>query len=182
MPDFIHNGENPIPVTLADWKPKLNAQGEARLRLDFELPLSDEVIALLPKQIQKQAKNVADVANGVARCPIDAEFDQAIECYLTPGNSVPSQAFSPVKLQGFNIWRPTLKEGDTKELFLDFHTTVSAGGVEGEALAGWLLRYMRKTLFIRTHEVQGVLPGMDAPEKPARKRSGKDAAANEPIQ
>lgn len=186
MPDFIKNTENPTPVTLANWVPKKSAEDDIRLRLDFELPLGDDLIDRLPKQIKSIANFVAKTDHGVPSMSVpEAAYDQSIELYLEPDHNKPQQSFTPVQIRGMKVWRPSVTEGDTKELYLDFHVTVKANGLEGEALAGWMLRYMRSTLYMRTHEVQGTFPGMEAdakPNKPARVRGGKDAASGEPIQ
>jgi len=177
---FLQNSPEPIPVTLANWGPKKNSEGETRLRLDFEVPLTPETLELCPKCVKSAAKVIGDHNNGITQAKVSSEFFATLEAYMTPGHTVPDQTFPSCGLTGLQVFRPTEQEGSVKELYLTFSTTVRAEGPVGQAIVGWALQNLKGSIFLRAHEVQGTLDLQDAPaEKTAKaaKKSGKEAAA-----
>lgn len=180
---FFQQGDTPIVATLANWAPKCNNELETRVRLDFEVPLSAELIELAPASIRNAALAIGNLEGGLTQGVISSEYDQTIEVYPTPDHKTPFITFPNVKLIGVEVFRPTPKEGPSKDLFLTFNCTVKAEGPFGDLLVCWALKHNRRTVFFRAFDVQASLPLSDATaEKPAgKRRSGKDAAANEPV-
>jgi hypothetical protein len=185
--ELLKKSPQPLPITLANWDPKKNAEDETRVRVDFELPLTDEVLEYCHKSIKAVAQSISVFENGLTEGKINLEFLLTIELFTTPGHTVPAQTLSAVPVNSLFVFRPIEKEGSRKELYLQFSTTVRAEGPFGQALVAWLLPALKSTVFIRMHEVQGTLPGMgeeaaadDKERKPARK-SGKDAAAGKDV-
>jgi len=184
--ELLKKSPQPLPITLAGWGPKKNAQDETRVRIDFELPLTDEVLEFCHKSIQAVAKSISVFENGLTEGKINLEFLLTLELYTTPGHTVPAQTLAAVPVSSLFVFRPVEQEGSQKELYLQFSTTARAEGPFGQALVGWLLANLKSTVFIRMHEVQGTLPGMgeDAgEEKPSKapRKSGKDAAAGKDV-
>jgi len=176
---FLRHSQEPIPITLANWGPKKNAEGETRLRLDFELPLTDAVLELCPKSVKACAKTIGVHENGVTESKISADFMATLETFETGGHTIPDNTFSACLLSGLHVFRPTQQEGSVKELYLTFSTTIRVEGPEGGQIAAWALKKLKETIFLRAHEVQPSLPGMgdDEPEPKPKRQSGKDAAA-----
>lgn len=178
MPELLKKSPQPLPITLANWRPKKNAQDETRVGIDFELPLTDEVLEFCPKAVQTVAKSIGVYENGLTEAKINLEFLVTVELFETPGHTVPGQTLSAVPISSLLVFRPVEQEGSQKELYLQFSTTARAEGPYGQALVGWLLGKLKTTVFIRMHEVQGTLPGMEQePEPKTPRRGGKEAAA-----
>lgn len=170
----------PAATTIAKWVPKCNTEGEIRIGIDFEMPLTDDVIQHTPHLVQKAAKTVKNQDNGCSEYPLDNEFLCTVEMYDTPDHNTPAHTLSSVMASRLIVWRPTPKDGTSNELFLSFHVDARAMGPEGGALATWLLPMQRKTAFILAMQVQGTLPGMGESKestKPRGRKAGKDAAA-----
>jgi hypothetical protein len=185
---FMDHVDRPLPLTLASWAPRCNAQGLVRIKLDFELPLTDLALASMPIQIQNVAEQISILDNGITEADISLEFDASVDLFETNENTAPSIQLPPCQLKGLVVFRPTPAEGNETNRFLWFTTTIPAGGDFGHRLAAWALDHMSKVLFMRTHETQANLPGMGdesdatppsgrAAKKAPAKRSGKDAAA-----
>lgn len=169
----------PMATTIAKWNPKCNSEGEVRISVDLETPLTPEVLEHAPDVVQRAAKVVQNLDNACDNLPVSKEFLTTIELYTTPDHTTPIHTLPTVEASNLVVWRPTLKEGPSKDLFLSFNVNVGAGGPEGGALAAWLLGMQRKVAFINAHQVQGTLPGMPVDAKPraVKKVTGKDAAA-----
>jgi hypothetical protein len=177
---FFQQGPTPIVATLANWAPKCNNELETRVRLDFEIPLSDALIAMAPHTIQNAAVIIGNLENAIPSSPISTEFDQTIEIYATPDHTTPLMTLANVKLVNMYIFRPTPKDGPSDATFLTFSTTVKAEMPFGGQLVTWALENIRRTVFFRSFDVQGSLALTDAPDadqpEPTEKKSRKKAA------
>jgi hypothetical protein len=149
--------ESPLRATLANWVPKCNAEMETRLRLNFEIPLDEEIIAGLPDPLKRLAAAVGKLDDGLTEGTLSTEYEQSLEFYEAPGTDVVMR-LEDAQLQGLHIFRPTPKEGPVNDLFLVFSTTVRAEGGFGDQLATWALRHIRRTVFMRGYVAQGRLP------------------------
>lgn len=177
---FFQQGPTPIVATLANWAPKCSSEMETRVRLDFEIPLSDELIALAAPTLQNAALTVGKLDNAIPTAPITTEFDQTIELYATPDHTTPLLTLSNVHLVNLEIFRPTPKEGPSTDLFLTFSITVKAEMPFGGQLVVWALENNHRTVFFRAFDVQGSLALTDATDadqpEPTEKKSRKKAA------
>ena len=59
MVSTFFDSPTPIVATLADWKPKCNSEMEKRLKIDFEVSLTDEVLAVAPANIKSASSSPA---------------------------------------------------------------------------------------------------------------------------
>lgn len=172
---FFQQPDSPIVATLANWAPKCNTELETRIRLDFEILLSKDLIALAPPTIQNAALTIGKLDNAMPSAPISTEFDQFLEVFATPDHTTPMFTIPYAKLVNLSIFRPTPKEGPSNDLFLTFSTTVDAEGPFGTQLVTWALPNLRRTIFFRSHDLQGSLPLTEAApeEKAPAKSKGK---------
>jgi hypothetical protein len=149
--------EVPLSATLANWVPKCNSEMETRLRLNFEIPLDETIIADLPESLQRLAAAVGKLEDGLTEGTVSTEYEQSLEFYEAPGTDAVMR-LDNAQLQGLHIFRPTPKEGPVDDLFLVFSTTVRAEGPFGDQLVIWALRHTRRTVFMRGYEKQATLP------------------------
>jgi hypothetical protein len=149
--------DEPIPVTLHNWFPKVNNEMETRLRLVFEVPLNESVLETLPEPLQRLAAAVGKLEDGITEGTLSTEYQQSLEMFESPGtDSILS--LENVQMMGMQIFRPTPKEGPEDQLFLTFSTTVRAEGEFGDRLVTWALRHLRRTVFVKAYALQGRLP------------------------
>ena len=153
----IFESRQPIQATLAHWVPKCNQELERRLRLDFEIPLSDELIGELPEALRKTAMAVGNLEDGLTEGTISTSYTQTLEIYALPDDDAPLLSIPNALLVGMHIFRPTPKEGPSSDLFLTFKTTVRAENGFGDELVTWALRNLRCTIFFRAFQAQGEL-------------------------
>jgi hypothetical protein len=158
----IFETADPIPATLANWDPKCNNEMEKRLRLDFEIPLSDELIEQLPTALKKTANAIGNLEDGLTEGTISTSYDQTLDIYEYPGAPGPLITIPNALLASMHIFRPTPKEGPSSDLFLTFSTTVRAEGEFGDKLVTWALRNLRGSIFLRALEAQGELDLQEA--------------------
>lgn len=183
---FFQQTTAPITATLAGWAPKCNAEMEKRVRLDIEIPLTPELIALAPVSIQSAATAIGNLEGGMTQGQISSEYDQTIELYATPDHTTPLLTLSNVKVSNICVFRPTPKEGPSSDLFLTFSVNVKAETPFGGHLVTWALENLRATIFLRGFDVQGSLALTDAepapkPARAGKSKGGKDAAANDTV-
>ena len=152
----------PVSATLAGWAPKCNQENERRLRLDFEVPLSEELIDALPEPLKRTAIAVANLEDGLTEASHSTTYTQGIEIYALPDAPRPALTLGSALLYALHIYRPTPKDGPSDDLFLTFSTTVRSEGAFGDELVTWALRNLRATIFFKSLEVQRELPLSDA--------------------
>jgi hypothetical protein len=152
---------------------------EKRIRLDFEIPLTKDLVALAPLSVQSAAVAIGNLEGGLTEGIISSEFDQTIEIYPTPDHTAPLLTLSNVKVTNVTVFRPTPKDGPSGDLFMTFSVNVKAETPFGGILATWALENLRGTIFFRGFDVQGSLALEQPDEKPHRTRKGKEAAAGE---
>lgn len=178
MESFFQRGPTPITATLAGAALKCTSEHEKRVRLDFEVPLSTDLIALAPLSVQSAAAAIGQQAAGLTQATISSEYDQTIELYETPDHTTPTITLSNVHLTGLDVFRPTPKDGPSSDLFLTFSANVKAEAPFGGQLVAWALEHLHGTVFFRGFDVQGSLALDEAPPTPKRGR-GKAQAAGE---
>jgi hypothetical protein len=147
------------------------------VKLDFELPLTAYALLKMPSAVRAAADALAVLENGITESDISLEFDASVDIYQLAEHDTPIIKLPSCKLTGLVVFRPTPAEGEATDRFLWFTTTVSAEGPFGRELVGWALENMGCTVFMRTHEIQGVLPGMEPDEKAANDAAKKEAVA-----
>jgi hypothetical protein len=181
MTSSLISSTSPMTAILANWAPKCNSEMEKRIRLDFEVPLTEEMIENAAPTIRHAARAVGNPEGGMPDGKISTELDQTIELYSTPDHTTPIITLSNVKLVSLACFRPMPKDGPSSGVFLTFSATAKAEAPFGGQLATWALENLRSTIFFRGFDVQGTLPLVDSPEPAPKKtrvaRSGKDAAA-----
>jgi hypothetical protein len=64
-----------IELTLIDIKPKLNKENEKRVRFDFSMPLTAEVLEGAPKNVQEAFYAAAKDNLGINKVGIATEFE-----------------------------------------------------------------------------------------------------------
>lgn len=154
----IFDATGPVTATLQHWTPKCNQEAEKRLRLDFEVPLSEELIDALPEPLQRLAHAVGNLEDGLTDGKLSTAYSQTLEIYELPDAAKPTVTLTNALLYKLHIYRPTPKDGPTDDLFLTFSTTVRAENGFGDELVTWALRNLRGTIFFKSIEVQGELP------------------------
>jgi hypothetical protein len=154
----IFESEEPITATLRHWVPKCNTEMERRVRLDFEIPLSDDLIDALPDALRKTAQAIGNLEDGLTEGTISTAYSQTLEIYDLPENRNPRISIPSALLVGMHIFRPTPKDGPSSDLFLVFSTTVRAEGDFGDQLVTWAMRNLRGTIFFKAFESQRELP------------------------
>jgi hypothetical protein len=154
----IFESEQPITATLRDWRPKCNTEMERRMRLDFEIPLTTELIDALPDALRKTANAIGNLEDGLTEGTISTAYSQTLELYDLPESRKPRITIPSALLVGMHIFRPTPKDGPSDDLFLVFRTTVRAEGTFGDDLVTWALRNLRGTIFFKAYEAQRELP------------------------
>lgn len=167
--------DRPLPVTLAGWSPKCNAQKNKRAKLDFEIPLTTFALSKLPQSVQAAASSLAVHENGIVESDISLEFNVTMEIHNDQEG--PVAIYLPLcKLTGLVVFRPTVAKGSPSERFLWLTTTVGTDGDDGRfahRLIDWLWDHMQETVYIKTHEIQGSLEGLkdeEAHAEPAKAR------------
>ena len=158
----LFESATPVSAILQHWVPKCNQENERRLRLDFEVPLSEELIDALPEPLKRTAIAVSNLEDGLTEASHSTTYTQAIELYALPDAPRPSITLGSAQLYGLHIYRPTPKEGPSNDLFLTFSTTVRSEGAFGDELVTWALRNLRATIFFKALEIQQELPLSDA--------------------
>jgi hypothetical protein len=154
----IFESEGTITGTLRDWRPKCNTEMERRVRLDFEIPLTEELIDALPDALRKTANAIGNLEDGLTEGTISTSYSQTLEIYDLPEQNNPRISIPNALLVGMHIFRPTPKDGPSDDLFLVFRTTVRAEGNFGDDLVTWALRNLRGTIFFKAFESQRELP------------------------
>jgi hypothetical protein len=154
----IFENEGPIVATLRDWKPKCNTEMERRVRLDFEIPLTAELIDTLPEALRKTANAIGNLEDGLTEGTISTNYSQTLEIYDLPDQRSPRISIPSALLVGMHIFRPTPKDGPSSDLFLVFSTTVRAENEFGDELVTWAMRNLRGTIFFKAFEAQRELP------------------------
>lgn len=153
----IFESDGPITATLRHWVPKCNTEMERRVRLDFEIPLTTDLIDALPDALRKTANAIGNLEDGLTEGTISTAYSQTLEIYDLPEQRSPRISIPNALLVGMHIFRPTPKEGPSDDLFLVFRTTVRAEGEFGDDLVVWALRNLRGTVFFKAFEAQGEL-------------------------
>jgi hypothetical protein len=166
MNPFIKQTELPIPITLADWKPLCNAELEVRIKLDFELPLTDDILALMHPSVQAASKTLAELENGIPECKISLEFNELIEIYSKANGGDPLLSLPASPLRSLIVFRATNATADAKLRFLSFTTTVTLPDEKTtEKLVLWALRHIRRPVLIKALETQMSLPKAEAAQE-----------------
>ena len=153
---LFSRGAAAVPATLRHWVPKCSNEMERRVRLDFEVPLNDEIIADLPEALQKLAIAIGKLDDGLTEGTFSTEFQQALDIFGLPDDPEPAFSLPNVQLINMQIFRVLPKDGPS-DLFLAFSTTVRAENEFGDELVAWGLRNLHGTVFLRAYEVQGRL-------------------------
>jgi hypothetical protein len=153
----IFESAGPITATLRDWKPKCSTEMERRVRLDFEIPLTEDLIDALPDALRKTATAISNLEDGLTEGTISTAYSQTLEIYNLPEDRGPCVSIPNALLVGMHIFRPTPKSGPSDDLFLVFRTTVRAEGEFGDQLVTWALRNLRGTIFLKAFEAQAEL-------------------------
>jgi hypothetical protein len=148
----------PVSTTLKHWNPKCNSDLERRLRLQFEVPLTEDLIAALSDNLRRAAEGLANIPDGVTETTISTTFAQTLEFYPLPEAKGPEMVLGNVLLVGLHLYRPEPEEGPSGTVFLKFSTTVRAEESFGDRLVCWALRNLHGEVFLKCFDVQGELP------------------------
>ena len=113
-------------VTLMDIKPKLNTEGEKRVRFDFQMGLTAKLLDSAPEVIKSAFYAVAKEDAYLNPAGIPIEYEGVIASFFsTVQTKSPSLELANCKLQKLEVKRPenkaTLDDGDVK---LKFHMNV----------------------------------------------------------
>jgi hypothetical protein len=183
-------------LTLLALGVKVNAQNEKRIKLDFEMPLTDDNAALAPEQVVAALDAVSQLPHGIIESAICTEFEgQTIEFYPHPDHHAPQITIQNATVRKLLVYRPTPEEGATNAVYLQFTMTVKSD-IE---LLTWAYKNLKATTFAQFHQTQPELAlegkgqetssddddvSMPAENKsdveetvPAQKRTGKRRAA-----
>lgn len=119
--DFFSADKN--MVTLVNIKPKLNKEGEKRIRLDFEMPLTAEVIESAPQPVSEAFYTVVKEGNLLNPVGIVREYQGAnLKFFSTHMTASADLTISECTLQDLEVHRPekkvNLDDGDVKLKFV----------------------------------------------------------------
>jgi len=151
---FIDTTDNAIAVTLAKWVPLCNSQKEKRVRLDFEVPLTDEVLEVAPPTILAAADTLGVLANGITEATIDLSFDQWLDVFEKSDSKVAVIALGQCHLQNLQVFRPTPADGSPTTRYLTFSTTIKPDDKLLIPLVCWATKNNTETFYLRMQEIQ----------------------------
>jgi hypothetical protein len=187
----------PRMLTLKGYDPKLNAENEKRLKLDFIMPLNDQNYKGAPGQVADAFLAVGKLESGITSVGISSEFEGlTVEFFATPDQQTPVLTIGGATIRSLEVTRPDAAQLNEGDVHLTFNTNVPTT----EELLLWAHRNHGATVFARFTATQGTLDlqpaehtGDDMPTMPPEnakavaslgktkgsKKSGKDAAAGE---
>lgn len=164
-PPFMLKTERPVPITIADWKPLCSAELEVRIKIDFELPLSDEIVKLMHPSVRAASDALANLENAIPECKISLDFNEVLDLYRADSEkSTPFISLPPGRIHGLIVFRSVASTADAKDRFLYFTTTVKMPDEKStEKLVLFLLAKHKRIVYINALETQLELGG-DAPQ------------------
>lgn len=115
-------------LTLMDVKPKLNQQADKRIRFDFSMPLTAEILKSAPRDVKDAFYAVAKGGAHLNPIGISAEFEGVIvSIFDTPQTKAARLELDNCTLKQLEVARPenklNLDDGDVR---LSFHMNVPA--------------------------------------------------------
>lgn len=158
--DFFSADKN--MVTLVDIKPKLNQEKEKRLRLDFSMPLTAEVLESAPQVVKDAFEAIVKDGSGLNPIGIIREYQGANIKFFATGATIKEDiAINECTLKDLEVLRPAKKidldDGDVKLLF---HVNAPA------SRKLWVYAYENygADVFVTFEDAQPLLPNVKAEE------------------
>jgi hypothetical protein len=113
-------------LQLIDFAPKMNAESEKRIRIDFAMPLTGQPLVGLPDFVSDAMGAVGKVDSGILNAELSAELE-GITIELFPHDKAKRREvlLTSCTLRKFSVARPDVKEGTpSDDVTLYFNTTV----------------------------------------------------------
>lgn len=154
--DFFSSGKH--SMLLVDIKPKLNREDEKRLRLDFSMPLTADILAQAPQAVQDAFYAISKDGHTLNPIGVVREYQGAkVKFYATRLTAASEIAIEECTLRQLEVKRPKnkveLADGDVT---LKFHINAPAS----RKLWNYTYENYGATIFATFEDAQPLLPNI----------------------